>query len=149
MAFNQCRPYSKGEINIASDNYKDAALIDPKYLSDDRDKKEIIESVKLINNIVNTKALKDITIKQVLPENTNPSDDEIFDYFVDNCGSIYHLCGTCRMGHDDMAVVNEKLQVHGFENLRVIDASVFPNVTSGNINAPTMMVAEKIMSDEF
>ena len=150
MAFNQCRPYSTGEINIASSNYKDSALINPKYLSDDRDKKDVVASVRLINEIVATKAVKDITVRQILPEPVAElSDEQILDYFLDNSGSIYHLCGTARMGHDDMAVVNEKLQVHGFENLRVIDASVFPNVTSGNINGPTMMMAEKIMSEEF
>ena len=66
------------------------------------------------------------------------------DYFRENSGSIYHLCGTCTMGPDETsAVVDSRLRVHGVPGLRVVDASIFPNITAGNINAPTMMVAEK------
>lgn len=68
----------------------------------------------------------------------------MLEYFRANAGSIYHLCGTCAMGPDPReAVVDSGLRVHGVSGLRVIDASIFPNITSGNLNAPVMMVAEK------
>jgi choline dehydrogenase len=68
----------------------------------------------------------------------------MLQYFREEAGSIYHLCGSCAMGSDPASsVVSNRLKVHGIERLRIVDASVFPNVTSGNINAPTMMVAEK------
>jgi choline dehydrogenase len=71
-------------------------------------------------------------------------DTAMLQYFRDNSGSIYHLCGSCAMGPDPQtAVVDSRLRVHGMRSLRIVDASIFPNVTSGNINAPVMMVAEK------
>jgi choline dehydrogenase len=69
---------------------------------------------------------------------------DMLQYFREEAGSIYHLCGSCAMGTDpSTSVVSNRLKVHGIDNLRVVDASIFPNLTSGNINAPTMMVAEK------
>lgn len=72
------------------------------------------------------------------------SDEEMLQYFRENGGSIYHLCGSCAMGPDpDKSVVDNRLRVHGIPSLRIVDASIFPSITSGNINAPVMMVAEK------
>jgi choline dehydrogenase len=72
------------------------------------------------------------------------SDEALLHYFRDQSGSIYHLCGSCAMGVDAAtSVVDARLRVHGIDGLRIVDASVFPNITSGNLNAPTMMVAEK------
>ena len=86
-------------------------------------------------------------IKTSDAESNSPSDSEVLDYFINNCETIYHQCCTCRMGMNHWELLM-KLQIHGFSNLRVIDVSVFPNITSGNINPPTMVVG-KIMAGCF
>jgi choline dehydrogenase len=93
---------------------------------------------------MNAPALKAVTVEEVLPGPAVQSDEAMLQYFRENCGSIYHLCGSCAMGADPQSsVVDKRLRVHGIEGLRVVDASIFPNVTSGNTNAAVMMVAEK------
>ncbi|MEO9273776.1 GMC oxidoreductase [Marinomonas sp. 5E14-1] len=84
------------------------------------------------------------TKEEVIPGKDAVYDDTMMTYYRENAGSIYHLCGSCAMGPSAKdSVVDSQLKVHGIRNLRVIDASIFPNITSGNVNAPTMMVAEK------
>jgi len=144
MAFNSCRPSSRGSIEIASANPSDDALIMPNYLSTKKDLQEVIQGCKLVRKIMQTPALKAITIEEVSPAEDVFDDASMLAYFRENAGSIYHLCGSCAMGSDtQLAVVDNRLRVHGIKGLRVVDASIFPNITSGNINAPTMMVAEK------
>ncbi|MBD9513231.1 GMC family oxidoreductase [Pseudomonas sp. PDM22] len=144
LCFNPCRPTSRGEIRIASKNPADAALIDPNYLSTQKDIDEAIQGSHLIRKIMNAPALKKITVEEVLPGPATQSDEQMLQYFRENCGSIYHLCGSCAMGSDPQtSVVDNRLRVHGLKGLRVVDASIFPNVTSGNTNAAVMMVAEK------
>lgn len=144
VAFNACRPSSKGRIDLASANPTDAALIRPNYLSTDKDVREVIQGSRLIRTLMQAPALRAITVEEVLPGASVDNDEEMLGYFRENGGSIYHLCGSCAMGTDPMtSVVDGRLRVHGVTGLRVIDASIFPNITSGNINAPTMMVAEK------
>ena len=145
MAFNACRPTSTGTIELASNNPLDAALIKPNYLSTQKDKDEVIQGSRLIRKMMQAKALQNITEEEVIPTLSEVNDDEsMLQYFRENGGSIYHLCGSCKMGPNPAdAVVDHKLKVHGITALRVIDASIFPNITSGNINAPVMMVAEK------
>ncbi|WP_435607442.1 GMC family oxidoreductase [Pseudomonas knackmussii] len=144
LCFNPCRPTSRGEIRIASKNPADAALIDPNYLSTQKDIDEAIQGSRLIRKIMGAPALKAITVEEVLPGPATESDEAMLQYFRENCGSIYHLCGSCAMGADPVtSVVDKRLRVHGLRGLRVVDASIFPNVTSGNTNAAVMMVAEK------
>ena len=89
-------------------------------------------------------SLKAITEEEVIPGFDVSSDEQMLEYFRQNAGSVYHLCGSCAMGSDAQAsVVDSRLRVHGLKGLRIVDASIFPNITSGNINAPVMMVAEK------
>lgn len=89
-------------------------------------------------------ALKAITVEEVLPGPSVADEAGMLQYFRENAGSIYHLCGSCAMGTDPAtSVVDSRLRVHGLTGLRIVDASVFPNVTSGNTNAAVMMVAEK------
>lgn len=89
-------------------------------------------------------ALKAITAEEVIPAESVQSDEDMLQFFREKGGSIYHLCGSCAMGPDaKTSVVDNRLRVHGVSGLRVVDASIFPNITSGNINAPVMMVAEK------
>ena len=144
VAFNPCRPTSKGEIEIASNSSADAPLIRPNYLSTQKDIDEVIQGNKLIRKLMQAPALKSITVEEVTPAGEVIDEASMVEYFREKAGSIYHLCGSCVMGPDPgAAVVDERLRVHGVKNLRVVDASIFPGITSGNINAPVMMVAEK------
>ena len=144
VAFNPCRPTSKGVIELASADPLDPALIKPNYLSTEKDIKEVIQGNKLIRELMNAPALKAITVEEVSPANQVTDEASMLQFFRENAGSIYHLCGSCAMGPDPKtAVVDSRLRVYGVTGLRVIDASIFPNITSGNLNAPVMMVAEK------
>jgi choline dehydrogenase len=144
VCFNPCRPTSRGWVRIASPHVTDAPLINPNYLSTQKDIDDVIQGSQLIRRIMQTQALRGITVEETLPGARVDDDATMLEYFKENCGSIYHLCGTCAMGSDpSTSVVDRYLKVHGIRGLRVIDASIFPNVTSGNINAATMMVAEK------
>ncbi|MFP3456447.1 GMC family oxidoreductase N-terminal domain-containing protein [Psychrobacter sp. SIMBA_152] len=144
LAFNPCRPTSKGTIEIASSDPAKPALIKPNYLSTEKDIREVIQGNKLIRKIMAAPALKAITVEEVSPAEEVTNEDSMLEFFRKNAGSIYHPCGTCVMGPDPKtAVVDSRLRVYGVKGLRIIDASIFPNITSGNINAPVMMVAEK------
>lgn len=144
MAFNSCRPSSRGTVDIASSDPADPPIIRPNYLSTQQDIDEAIQGTKLIRKLMATQELQAITDAEVFPGNAVDNEESMVEYFRANAGSIYHLCGTCRMGpNPDNAVVDSRLRVHGVKGLRVIDASIFPNITSGNLNAPVMMVAEK------
>ncbi|QAU23773.1 FAD-dependent oxidoreductase [Dyella sp. M7H15-1] len=144
LCFNPCRPTSRGTVRIASNRAEDAPVIDPNYLSTDKDIVEAIQGSRLIRRIMSTKALGNITVEEMLPGPKVQDDQAMLSYFRENCGSIYHLCGSAAMGsHPATSVVDKHLKVHGLRGLRIVDASIFPNVTSGNINAATMMVAEK------
>ncbi len=144
LCFNPCRPSSRGSIQIASDRAEDAAKIRINALTTQKDIGEAIEGCELVRKIMSTAALKDITVEEISPGPQVQDRDAFLKYFREQSGSIYHLCGSCAMGRDDgNSVVDERLRVHGMSGLRIVDASIFPNITSGNINAPTMMVAEK------
>lgn len=144
VAFNSCRPTSRGTIQIASNNPKDAALIQPNYLQTEKDISEVIQGSRLIREIMKAPALQEIMQEEVKPGNMANDEATMLSYFREQSGSIYHLCGSCSMGSDiKKSVVDNRLRVHNVRGLRVIDASIFPNITSGNINAAVMMVAEK------
>ena len=144
LAFSPCRPASRGTVEIASRHADDAPLIRPNYLTAQKDVDEVIKGSQLVRRIMSSKALQAITVEETKPGNRVQSEADMLQYFREEAGSIYHLCGSCAMGQDPASsVVSNRLKVHGIDNLRVVDASIFPNVTSGNINAPTMMVAEK------
>ncbi|WP_199155302.1 GMC family oxidoreductase [Chromobacterium sp. ASV23] len=145
ICVNPCRPTSRGEIHIASADPQAAPAIRPNYLSTEHDRREAVEGCRLIRRLSATRALREVTVEEVSPGGRMAEDaDSLLDFFRQESGSIYHLCGTCAMGPDpERSVVSSRLQVHGVAGLRVVDASIFPNITSGNTNAPTMMVAEK------
>lgn len=144
MAFNACRPSSTGQVRITSAAASERPLIDPNYLSTPQDQEEVLQAMALIRRLSATAPLRHLIEEEVTPGLNTQSDEALMAYFKAHCGSIYHLCGTCAMGPEaHSSVVDARLRVHGVQGLRVIDASVFPNITSGNINAPTMMVAEK------
>ncbi len=97
----------------------------------------------MTREILSQKAFDAIRGDEYLPGVEKQSDAELDEYIKEDCNSVYHPVGTCKMGHDDMAVVDDELRVRGLEGLRVVDASIMPTLTSGNTNAPTIMIAEK------
>jgi len=144
ICFNSCRPASRGNITITSADPLAAPAIHPNYLSANKDVEEVVQGSRLVRKIASAATLSSVTAEEVSPGPDLNSDEALIDYFRENSGSIYHLCGTCAMGPDhETSVVDARLKVHGVEGLRIVDASIFPNITAGNINAPTMMVAEK------
>jgi choline dehydrogenase len=144
IAFNPCRPTSRGSITIASPDPNTAPLIQPNYLSTEHDVREVLQASHLVRRIAAAPAIAAVTAEEISPYPAVADDAALLDYFRANSGSIYHLCGSCAMGPDQAtSVVDSRLRVHGVAGLRVVDASIFPNITAGNINAPTMMVAEK------
>ena len=144
LAFSPCRPTSRGTVEIASSQAGDAPLIRPNYLTTRKDVEEAVKGSQLVRKIMGSAALRAITVEETKPGNRVQTEADMLQYFREEAGSIYHLCGSCAMGSDpSTSVVSNRLKVHGIDNLRIVDASIFPNVTSGNINAPTMMVAEK------
>ncbi|WP_024302531.1 GMC family oxidoreductase [Pseudogulbenkiania sp. MAI-1] len=144
IAFNPCRPTSRGVVEIVSADAAVPARIQPNYLSTQKDIDEAIQGSVFIRKLMQAPALRSITLEEVSPAASVTDEASMLRFFREQSGSIYHLCGTCAMGQDaENAVVSSELKVHGVQGLRVIDASIFPNITSGNTNAPTMMVAEK------
>jgi choline dehydrogenase len=138
------RPTSKGEINIVSKDSRENPKIKMNYLSSYEDRKVAATGLKLIRKIV----LESNEFKKYNPEEFRPGiniqdDEELVKAGSKYAQTIFHPVGTCKMGNDKNAVVSDELKVHGIENLRVIDASIMPNITSGNTNAPTIMIAEK------
>lgn len=136
-------PSSKGTVKLASANYENAPLIDHNYLSTDDDMQRLIWSYKLAYKIGMSDAFKPYRTDLFMPEKPLTDDKEIAAYIRQTAETLYHPTSTCKMGNDEMAVVNHELKVHGIHKLRVVDASIMPNVTRGNTNAPTIMIAEK------
>jgi choline dehydrogenase len=138
------RPQSRGQITLASDDPLDPPLIDPRYLSDPADMPQYVAGVRKGREILAASPLGGILGRELGPGADAESDEAIARY-VRERGSMttFHPVGTCKMGVDDMAVVDPTLRVRGVQGLRVVDASVMPLLIGGNTNAPTMMIAEK------
>jgi len=139
----QMRPLSRGYVEARSNRPGDMPAINPRYLSEEADRRAIIGGLRMARRIFAAPPLKQFVREETLPGNQIQSDDELLDYARRNGGTCYHASCTCMMGSHAMAVVDDELKVHGLEGLRVIDTSVMPAVTSTNTNAPTIMIAEK------
>ena len=113
------------------------------YLSTERDRRELRDSVHLTREIFAQQAFDPWRGEELAPGADVRSDDAIDAFVRENVESAFHPCGTCRMGTDDRAVTDGETRVHGVEGLRVVDASIMPAIVSGNLNAPTLMLAEK------
>ncbi|MBN8968460.1 MAG: choline dehydrogenase [Rhizobiales bacterium] len=139
----QLRPESRGVIEIKSTDPMEAPSLRPNYLSAETDRICAVESIKYARRLAATDALKDYIASEYKPGAAVQSDAEILEYARENGATIFHPVGTCKMGADAMAVTDASLRVHGIENLRVVDCSIMPTITSGNTHAPAVMIAEK------
>ncbi|RED44272.1 GMC family oxidoreductase [Aestuariispira insulae] len=144
MSFQPCRPSSRGHLEIRSGNPVDKPAIHPNYLSTNQDIEDVIAGGRLIQRMAGTPTIQKLVKAAEGPDVSTMNDEEIVQDFRERSGSIFHPVSTCMMGPDPQSsVVDSKLRVHGLERLRIVDASVFPTVTSGNTNAPTIMVGQK------
>jgi choline dehydrogenase-like flavoprotein len=145
LAIHVCllRPKSRGTITLNSNNISQHPRIEMNMLDHQDDIDAMIKGVKIAKKILSTPPLSTTHVKYIFPEDNCTSDQEIHEFLKNKCNTIYHPVGTCKMGQDELAVVDDKLKVHGIEQLRVVDASIMPTLISGNTNAPTMMIAAK------
>jgi choline dehydrogenase len=141
-----CRPESRGHLTLKTASPDDAPAIYPNYLSAEQDMIDIRNGYRITRDIFLQKAFDPYRGAQVKPSaDVNVDNDAELDGWIRRTGeTLYHPVGTCKMGSDPMAVTNEHGQVHGLDGLRVVDASLMPTLISGNTNAPTIMMAEKI-----
>ncbi|WP_158964472.1 GMC family oxidoreductase [Chachezhania sediminis] len=137
------RPHSRGEVFLQSADPLADPGIDPKFLSDPRDLQTTIRGAKMTREILMAPAMAKYRDKELFGIADGMTDAEWESHIRDRADTIYHPVGTCKMGVDDMAVVDPQLRVHGIEGLRVVDASVMPTLIGGNTNAPTIMIAER------
>lgn len=144
LGFNPCKPTSLGDTHIRSANPFDPPVIQPNYLSTDYDKHLMLEGMRLMRRYTCTDAMQQLVEKEIYPGIDTQTDDEFNQFIADNAWTVFHPCGTCKMGASPFnSVVDSRLKVHGIDGLRVADASVFPSIPTGNINAPTIMLGEK------
>jgi choline dehydrogenase len=144
LSFNSCRPTSRGHVEIRSADPLAPPSIHPNYLSTDKDVAEALGGIRLLRRLAAARPLADVIETEMVPGAAKQTDEELLQDFRARSGTVYHPTCTCRIGNDPAtSVVDPRLRVHGLDGLRVIDASVFPTVTSGNTNAPSIMVGEK------
>jgi choline dehydrogenase-like flavoprotein len=137
------RPKSRGEVTLRSADPKDDPKIDPKFLSHPDDMRDMVAGYKKMMKIMNKKPLSKYTSGHVQRPVDLDNDEDIEQAIREDADTVYHPVGTCKMGSDEMSVVNERLKVHKVSGLRVIDASIMPTLVGGNTNAPTIMIGEK------
>ena len=137
------RPYSRGSVSLASAKHDEAPLINPNFLNDRRDVDTLIKGAKITQNILNTPPLKKYQKREIYGVHSALTDKQWEQHIRNRADTIYHPVGTCKMGKDTLAVVDSSLKIRGLNNIRVADASIMPTITSGNTNAPTIMIGEK------
>jgi len=140
----QLRPESRGEIKLKSPDPFDAPAVHPNYLATETDKRTIVAGLKLVRRILANPHLQHFIASEFQPGPEIESDEQLLDYARRRGGTVYHPTSTCKMGSDPLAVVDAELKVHGIGGLRVADASIMPTVVSGNTNAATIMIGEKL-----
>lgn len=139
----QLRPHSRGHVSITAADPLKYPAIHPNYLSDERDWPVVVGGVKVARRIAAAPSLAPHIVSEFIPGTQFQTDEELLDAARRNSQSIYHPVGTCKMGNDRHAVVDERLRVHGIERLRIADCSIMPEIVSGNTHGPAVMIGEK------
>ena len=137
------RPESKGHVHITAADPRQPPAINFNFLSSQPDAELTVRAVRIAREIMTAPAMTPLQMSEVAPGADRTTDDEILDWVKKAAETTYHPVGTCKMGSDPMAVVDAQLRVHGVAGLRVADASIMPTLTSGNTNAPSIMIGEK------
>ena len=137
------RSDSTGNIHVTSNDPGTPPAIRFNFLSAQTDREILLESMRITRRIMNAGPMADVSKDEMAPGVDTQSDDDLLEWVKHNAETTYHPVGTCKMGSDPMAVVDDQLRVHGIEGLRVADASIMPTLTSGNTNAPSIMIGEK------
>jgi choline dehydrogenase len=137
------RPDSRGFVHIKSSDPTVPPAIQPHYLTAQLDRDTIIDGLKALRRIMNQPPMRKYIAEELAPGEGCVSDADLLAFARDTATTVYHPTSTCRMGSDPNAVVDGRLRVHGFERLRVVDASIMPTVASGNTNAAAVMIGEK------
>jgi len=139
----QLRPESRGTVRIRSTDPFEAPSLRPNYLSAQLDRRCAVAGIKLARRLASTEALKLYVAAEYRPGDEVQSDEQLLEFARNYGATIFHPAGICKMGADPMAVVDQRLKVHGIQNLRVVDCSIMPTLVSGNTHAPVVMIAEK------
>ncbi len=137
------RPKSRGTITLKSANPSDSPIIDPKFYSKEPDLETLLWGLKECRRIIHGDVFNKYQPTETNPGQAIQTDKELKEYILNSAGTIFHPVGTCKMGGDDHAVVDNRLRVHGLKNLRVVDLSIAPRIVGGNTNAPAIMIGEK------
>jgi choline dehydrogenase len=137
------RPHSRGYVHLNSADPAIQPRIDPNYLADPRDAATLLAGIRAVRRLVQMPSLKDLVVRETRPGPEVQTEQQITDYIRLTTATTWHVVGSCKMGSDEMAVVDSELRVRGIDGLRVIDSSVFPTVPSSNTNAPTIALGEK------
>ena len=143
LTCDQLRPKSRGEVKLRSTDPHDRPASRFNYMSHPDDTRELVEALKVMQELLTQPAFDEFRGERINPAPEAKTDSELEAWVRGYSSTDYHPCGTCRMGHDDLAVVDGQLRVHGVDHLRVVDASVMPDIVSGNLNAPTQMIGER------
>ncbi|MBW4596320.1 MAG: GMC family oxidoreductase N-terminal domain-containing protein [Brasilonema angustatum HA4187-MV1] len=136
-------PQSRGSVSLRSASPNDSPIIRMNYLQSESDVQKLVAGIKIIRQLFNSSIFDEFRGEEVAPGANVTSDEALRAYIRETCDTVYHPVGTCKMGTDADSVVDPELRVHGVEGLRVVDASIMPTLTTGNTNAPTIMIAEK------
>jgi choline dehydrogenase len=140
---NILRSESTGSIHVTSGAPQTPPAVRFNFMTAQLDRDVTLEAMRITRRIMTAPAMRDIAADEITPGINIQADDELLDWVKRNAETTYHPVGTCKMGSDPMAVVDDQLRVHGMERLRVADASIMPTLTSGNTNAPSIMIGEK------
>jgi choline dehydrogenase len=137
------RLQNRGSVSLRSSAPKDTPMIRMNYLQSEADVQKLVAAIKLARQLFHMSHFDEFRGAEIAPGANFESDKAIIAYIREASNTVWHPVGTCKMGTDSMAVVDPELRVHGVEGLRVVDASIMPTITTGNTNAPTIMIGEK------
>jgi choline dehydrogenase len=143
MSVCQLRPTSRGTVTIRSRDAHESPAMQPNYLSTELDCATAVAGIRVARAIAATPAMAEYIVDEYRPGPAAQSDAELLDFARNYGATIFHPSGTCKMGDDALAVVDNRLRVRGIDGLRVVDGSIMPTLVSGNTNAPIIMIAEK------